>query len=119
VLTQARRRWAHRRSSTHQSASRQRTECWAAAPKQHQSNRLDAAANALLTQANAYRLSIALSALLITMEIIFGTIFGLLVHHLWPTLAESFGMTLLFMGVLAVIRIVYGQQALKLDGRSA
>jgi drug/metabolite transporter (DMT)-like permease len=67
----------------------------------------------------AQRLSVALSAQLITMEIIFGTIFGLLVHHLWPTRAESFGMTLLLMGVLAVIRIVYGQQALKLDRRSA
>src|SRR5580692_4516330 len=44
VLTQAQRRWAHRRSGTHQSAMRQRTESWAAAPKQHQSNRLDATA---------------------------------------------------------------------------
>jgi drug/metabolite transporter (DMT)-like permease len=67
----------------------------------------------------AQRLPVALSAQLITMETLFGTIFGLLVRHRWPTLAESFGMTLLLMGVLAVIRIVYGQQALKLDRRSA
>jgi drug/metabolite transporter (DMT)-like permease len=67
----------------------------------------------------AQRLPVALSAQLITMETLFGTIFGLLVRHRWPTLAESFGMTLLLMGVLAVIRIVYGQHALKLDRRSA
>jgi drug/metabolite transporter (DMT)-like permease len=62
---------------------------------------------------------VALSAQLITMETLFGTIFGLLVRHRRPTLAESFGMTLLLIGVLAVIRIVYGQQVLKLDRRSA
>ncbi len=67
----------------------------------------------------AQRLPVALSAQLITMETLFGTILGLLVRHRWPTLAESFGMTLLLMGVLAVIRIVYGQQAPKLDRRSA
>ena len=45
----------------------------------------------------AQRLSVALSAQLITMEVVFGTVFGLLVRHLWPTPAESFGMTLLLM----------------------
>jgi drug/metabolite transporter (DMT)-like permease len=66
----------------------------------------------------AQRLPVALSAQLITMEILFGTIFGLAFRHRWPTSSESVGMTLLLMGVLAVIRIVYGQRALKLVGRS-
>jgi drug/metabolite transporter (DMT)-like permease len=65
----------------------------------------------------AQRLPVALSAQLITMETLFGTIFGLLVRHRGPTFAESFGMTLLLMGVLAVIRVVYGRQALELDRR--
>jgi drug/metabolite transporter (DMT)-like permease len=66
----------------------------------------------------AQRLPVALSAQLITMETLFGTIFGLWVRHRWPTLAETFGMALLLMGVLAVIRLVYGQDALELDRRS-
>jgi drug/metabolite transporter (DMT)-like permease len=53
------------------------------------------------------------------MEVVFGTIFGLLVRHRWPTLAEGSGMTLLLLGVLAVIRIVYDRQAFNLARRSA
>jgi len=59
----------------------------------------------------AKRLPVVLSAQLITMETLFGTIFGLLVRHRWPTLVEIFGMTLLLIGVLTVIRIVYGQKS--------
>jgi drug/metabolite transporter (DMT)-like permease len=63
----------------------------------------------------AQRLPVVLSAQLITMETLFGTIFGLLVRHRWPILVESLGMTLLLIGVLTVIRIVYGQKGLQLE----
>jgi drug/metabolite transporter (DMT)-like permease len=64
----------------------------------------------------ARRLPVVLSAQLITMETLFGTVFGLLVRHRWPTFAESVGMALLLTGVLAVIRIVHGQPALQPGG---
>jgi drug/metabolite transporter (DMT)-like permease len=64
----------------------------------------------------AQRLPVALSAQLITMEIVFGSIFGLLIRHRWPTLAEGSGMTTLLMGVLALIRIVHARQAFRLVG---
>jgi drug/metabolite transporter (DMT)-like permease len=56
------------------------------------------------------RLPVALSAQVITMETIFGTVFGLLMNHRWPTLAEIVGMTLLIAGVAIGIRIFHGHR---------
>jgi drug/metabolite transporter (DMT)-like permease len=67
----------------------------------------------------AQRLPVVLSAQLITTETIFGTIFGLLVRHWWPTVAEIVGMSLLMVGVMLVIWSVYGQRALSLEHQSA
>jgi drug/metabolite transporter (DMT)-like permease len=55
------------------------------------------------------RLPVALSAQLITMETVFGTVLGLLVRHRWPTLIEGIGMTVLLAGVAVTIQIVHGQ----------
>jgi drug/metabolite transporter (DMT)-like permease len=67
----------------------------------------------------AQRLPVVLSAQLITTETLFGTIFGLVVRHRWPTLAESVGMSLLMVGVMLVIRTVYGQRALSLEHQNS
>ena len=56
------------------------------------------------------RLPVVLSAQVITMETIFGTVFGLLMNHRWPTLAEFVGMTLLIVGVVIGIRIFHGHR---------
>jgi drug/metabolite transporter (DMT)-like permease len=56
------------------------------------------------------RLAVALSAQLITMETIFGTILGLLIRRRWPTLAEGVGMTVLLAGVIITIRIFHGRR---------
>jgi drug/metabolite transporter (DMT)-like permease len=56
------------------------------------------------------RLPVALSAQVITMETIFGTVFGLLMNHRWPSLAEIVGMTLLIAGVVIGIRIFHGRR---------
>jgi drug/metabolite transporter (DMT)-like permease len=56
------------------------------------------------------RLPVVLSAQVITMETIFGTVFGLLMNHRWPTLAEFVGMALLIVGVVIGIRIFHGQR---------
>jgi len=56
------------------------------------------------------RLPVALSAQLITMETVFGTVLGLLVRHRWPTLIEGTGMTVLLAGVVVTIQIVHGQR---------
>jgi drug/metabolite transporter (DMT)-like permease len=58
------------------------------------------------------RLAVALSAQLITMETIFGTVLGLLIRRRWPTLAEGVGMTVLLAGVMITIRIFHGQRNL-------
>jgi drug/metabolite transporter (DMT)-like permease len=58
------------------------------------------------------RLPVALSAQLITMETVFGTILGLLIRHRWPTLMEGVGMTVLLAGVVITIRIFHGQRNL-------
>lgn len=51
------------------------------------------------------RLPVALSAQLITMESVFGTLLGLLVRRRWPTLVEGAGMLVLLAGVVMAIRI--------------
>ena len=51
------------------------------------------------------RLPVALSAQLITLEPISGTMLGLIVHRRWPTVAEVVGMTVLLVGVVIAIRI--------------
>jgi drug/metabolite transporter (DMT)-like permease len=56
------------------------------------------------------RLPVALSAQLITMETVFGTILGLLVRRRWPTLVEALGIIVLFAGVVIAIRIFHGQR---------
>jgi drug/metabolite transporter (DMT)-like permease len=48
---------------------------------------------------------VALSAQLITMESVFGTLLGLLVRRRWPTLVEGAGMLVLLAGVAMAIRI--------------
>jgi drug/metabolite transporter (DMT)-like permease len=55
------------------------------------------------------RLPVALSAQLITMETVFGTILGLFVRHRWPTPLEAAGMLVLFTGVVITIRIFEGR----------
>jgi drug/metabolite transporter (DMT)-like permease len=65
------------------------------------------------------RLPVVLAAQLITMETIFGAVFGLLVRRRWPTLTEGVGMSLLLVGVVIVIRIVYGQKTLQLEHECA
>ena len=67
----------------------------------------------------ARRLPVAFSAQLITMETVFGTVFGLLIHRRWPTGAESVGMTLLIVGIVIGIRIFHGQKSLPLEPRAA
>jgi drug/metabolite transporter (DMT)-like permease len=54
------------------------------------------------------RLPVALSAQLITMETVFGTVLGLLIRHRWPTVAEGVGMTVLLVGVVVTIRVFHG-----------
>jgi drug/metabolite transporter (DMT)-like permease len=56
------------------------------------------------------RLPVALSAQLITMETVFGTILGLAIRHRWPTLLEGVGMTVLLAGVMTTIGILHGQR---------
>lgn len=58
------------------------------------------------------RLTVALSAQLVTMETIFGTVLGLLIRRRWPTLAEGVGMAVLLAGVMITIRIFHGQRNL-------
>jgi drug/metabolite transporter (DMT)-like permease len=55
------------------------------------------------------RLPVALSAQLITMETVFGTILGLTIRHRWPTLMEGVGMILLLAGVVTTIHIFHGR----------
>lgn len=56
------------------------------------------------------RLPVALSAQLITMESVFGTVLGLLVRHRWPTLLEGAGMMVLLAGVVITIQLFHGQR---------
>jgi drug/metabolite transporter (DMT)-like permease len=56
------------------------------------------------------RLPVALSAQLITMETVFGTMLGLLVRRHWPTLVEAVGMTVLLAGVVIAIRVFHEQR---------
>jgi drug/metabolite transporter (DMT)-like permease len=60
------------------------------------------------------RLPVAISAQLITMETVFGTILGLLIRRRWPTLAEGVGMIALFAGVVTTIRIFHGRRSVAL-----
>jgi drug/metabolite transporter (DMT)-like permease len=55
------------------------------------------------------RLPVALSAQLITMESVFGTVLGLMVRHRWPTLLEAVGMTVLLAGVAITIHLFQGR----------
>ena len=52
----------------------------------------------------AQRLPVALSAQLVVMEAVFGTLLGLAVHRRWPTFSELLGMGSLFVGVVIAIR---------------
>jgi drug/metabolite transporter (DMT)-like permease len=65
------------------------------------------------------RLPVALSAQLITMETVFGTILGLLVRHRWPTLLEAGGMLVLVAGVMITIRIVHRPRSAMAAGVTA
>lgn len=56
------------------------------------------------------RLHVALSAQLITMESVFGTMLGLLIRHRWPTLVEGVGMIVLLAGVVIAIHIFHGRR---------
>jgi drug/metabolite transporter (DMT)-like permease len=56
------------------------------------------------------RLPVVLAAQTITMEPTFGTIFGLLIQHRWPTLVEVVGITTLLVGVVIAIRVFHGRQ---------
>jgi drug/metabolite transporter (DMT)-like permease len=56
------------------------------------------------------RLPVALSAQLITMETVFGTMLGLLIRHRWPTLVEGVGMIVLLAGVVITIHIFHGRR---------
>jgi drug/metabolite transporter (DMT)-like permease len=56
------------------------------------------------------RLPVALSAQLITMETVFGTMLGLLVRRRWPTLVEGVGVVVLLAGVVTTIRIFHGRR---------
>jgi drug/metabolite transporter (DMT)-like permease len=67
----------------------------------------------------AQRVPIALSAQLITMETVFGTVLGLLIRRRWPTIAESVGMTVLIVGVVMGMRIFYGRKSIALQRRAA
>jgi hypothetical protein len=51
----------------------------------------------------AQRLPVVVAEQLIIMETIFGTTFGLMVHHRWPTVAETSGMGLCSGGILLII----------------
>jgi drug/metabolite transporter (DMT)-like permease len=53
----------------------------------------------------AQRLPVVLTAQLVIMEAVFGTILGLAVHRRWPSLAETAGMSSLFVGVVIAIRV--------------
>jgi threonine/homoserine efflux transporter RhtA len=55
-----------------------------------------------------------LAAQLITLEPTFGAVFGLLVHHRLPTLAETVGIAVLLVGVAIAVRIFYGRQETEL-----
>jgi drug/metabolite transporter (DMT)-like permease len=57
------------------------------------------------------RLPVALSAQLITMETVFGTTLGLLIHRRWPTLAEAVGMIVLLGGVVTTIRMFHSHRS--------
>jgi drug/metabolite transporter (DMT)-like permease len=61
------------------------------------------------------RLPVALSAQLITMETVFGTMLGLLIRRRWPTPAEGVGMIVLLTGVVATIHIVHGRRGLRMQ----
>jgi drug/metabolite transporter (DMT)-like permease len=67
----------------------------------------------------AQRVPVALSAQLITMETIFGTVLGLLIRRRWPTIAESAGMTVLIVGVVMGIRIFHGRKSISLQRHAA
>ena len=70
---------------------------------------------ALLWTLAAQRLPVALSAQLIVMEAVFGTLVGLIVHRRLPTVSETVGMVVLIAGVLAGIRVF---QRAGLDGQA-
>lgn len=58
----------------------------------------------------AQRLPVALSAQLVVLEAVFGTILGLAVHQRWPTFPELSGMSSLFAGVVIAIRLFERQR---------
>lgn len=60
----------------------------------------------------ARNLPVALAAQLIVSETAFGVIGGLIVHSRWPTLAESAGITILIVGIVAAIRVFHGVRSL-------
>jgi drug/metabolite transporter (DMT)-like permease len=61
------------------------------------------------------RLPVALSAQLITMEPVSATVLGLLVHHRWPSVAETAGMVVLLGGVVSAIGIFTKRRAYASD----
>jgi drug/metabolite transporter (DMT)-like permease len=65
------------------------------------------------------RLPVALAAQMITVEPTFGTIYGLLMHHRWPTLLETVGITTLLVGVGLAIRIFYDKHETELATAAA
>jgi drug/metabolite transporter (DMT)-like permease len=50
------------------------------------------------------RLPVVLAAQMITLEPLFGAVFGLLLHRRWPTLLETVGVIVLLAGVVLAIR---------------
>jgi drug/metabolite transporter (DMT)-like permease len=48
---------------------------------------------------------VVLAAQMITLEPLFGAVFGLLLHRRWPTLLETVGVIVLLAGVMLAIRI--------------
>jgi drug/metabolite transporter (DMT)-like permease len=65
------------------------------------------------------RLPVALAAQMITVEPTFGTIYGLLMHHRWPTLLETVGITALLVGVGIAIRVFHGKHETELATATA
>lgn len=57
------------------------------------------------------RLSVALSAQLIVSETLFGLLYGFLVETRWPDWHETLGAALLFVGVMAGIRVLVPAEA--------
>jgi drug/metabolite transporter (DMT)-like permease len=62
------------------------------------------------------RLPVVLAAQMITLEPLFGAVFGLLLHRRWPTLLETVGVIVLLAGVMLAIRIFAVPRSLSVLG---